>query len=231
MFWSMAAFYLKFQWRGRWPGQLIDKQQGLKTWLTVGLFDIRMPMIYGESKRAFIRLQEEIFKETNDLSLFAWTFEDEKEGLEGFTGMLATSPAEFADCRNVVRWNDFLAPRPEFTITNHGVRLETSLGLAGNNMFVLDLGCCGGTVRGERLGFYLHQIIGSRFVRQRPRDLYHTRNPYLLIGRKSNIYVQKRLSSEEKKRIQLELANRIYVRFSLDKIDDYFVRDMVGGRS
>jgi hypothetical protein len=37
----------------------------------IGLFDINMPMIYGEGHKAFYRLQEEIVKETNDLSFFA----------------------------------------------------------------------------------------------------------------------------------------------------------------
>lgn len=190
----------------------------------LGLFDISMPMIYGEGERAFIRLQEEIAKETNDLSLFAWTSK-ETQNTEGFRGMFARSPAEFADCRNVVRWTDFLAPRPEFVITNHGVRLETSLGLAENKQFVLDLGCCSSAVRGERLGIYLHQT-GSRFVRQRSNELYYTQDPRLWIGRKSTVYIQKRLSPEEEQRIRLELASRIYVRFSPHEIDDYFVRDM-----
>jgi hypothetical protein len=90
----------------------------------LGLFDISMPMIYGEGERAFIRLQEEIARETNDLSLFAWTSKGENDS-DGFTGLFASSPAEFADCRKIVRWADFLVPRPEFVITNHGVRLET----------------------------------------------------------------------------------------------------------
>lgn len=87
--------------------------------------------------------------------------------------MFASSPAEFADCRKIVRWADFLAPRPEFVITNHGLRLETSLGLAENRQSVLDLGCCSAAVCGERLGIYLHQT-GSIFVRQYPNRLYYT---------------------------------------------------------
>ncbi|KAG8158545.1 hypothetical protein KVR01_011667 [Diaporthe batatas] len=190
----------------------------------LGLFDISMPMIYGEGDRAFIRLQEEIAKETNDLSLFAWTSKEENDS-EGFRGMFARSPAEFADCRNIVRWADFLAPRPEFVITNHGVRLETSLGLAENKRFVLDLGCCGDAIRGERLGIYLHQT-GSKFVRQHPDKLYYTRDPRLWVGRKSTVYIQKRLSPEEKQRIRLELASRIYIRFSARQLGDYILRDM-----
>lgn len=39
----------------------------------LGLFDINMPMIYGEGNRAFIRLQEAIMMSTpDDHSLFAW---------------------------------------------------------------------------------------------------------------------------------------------------------------
>lgn len=35
----------------------------------LGLFDVNVPLIYGEGPKAFIRLQEEIMKQKNDLSL------------------------------------------------------------------------------------------------------------------------------------------------------------------
>jgi len=35
----------------------------------LGLFDVNVPLIYGEGPKAFIRLQEEIMKQSNDLSL------------------------------------------------------------------------------------------------------------------------------------------------------------------
>lgn len=190
----------------------------------LGLFNINMPMIYGEGERAFIRLQEEIAKETNDLSLFAWTSQEE-HGSESFRGLFARSPAEFAHCRNILRWSDFLAPRPEFVITNNGIRLETSLGLAQDDEFVMDLGCCDMTVWEERLGIYLHQA-GSKFLRQRPDTLYRTQDPNIWLGRKSTIYVPKRLSLEEKQRIHLELASRIYVRFSPEREIGQF--DVIG---
>lgn len=178
----------------------------------LGLFNINMPLIYGEGERAFVRLQEEIAKETNDLSLFAWTSKEE-HGSESFTGLFARSPEEFAHCRNILRWSDFLAPRPEFVITNNGVRLETSLELADDREFVMDLGCTDLTVREERLGIYLYQA-GSRFLRKRPDILYRTQDPRMWLGRKSAIYVPKRLSPEEEQKIRLELTGRVYVRFS-----------------
>ena len=38
----------------------------------MGLFDVNMSLRYGEGRKAFIRLQHEIVRETDDDSLFAW---------------------------------------------------------------------------------------------------------------------------------------------------------------
>lgn len=38
----------------------------------MGLFNVNMPLLYGEGPKAFIRLQEEIMKDSDDHSLFAW---------------------------------------------------------------------------------------------------------------------------------------------------------------
>ncbi|KAI0664002.1 heterokaryon incompatibility protein-domain-containing protein [Cubamyces menziesii] len=38
----------------------------------MGIFDVHMATIYGEGRRAFLRLQEEILKRTSDQTLFAW---------------------------------------------------------------------------------------------------------------------------------------------------------------
>jgi len=43
-----------------------------KAYCLLGIFDVNMPMIYGEGSGAFIRLQEEILRRTSDLSIFAW---------------------------------------------------------------------------------------------------------------------------------------------------------------
>lgn len=49
----------------------------------LGLFDISMPMLYGEGTKAFRRLQEEIIKRTNDLTILGWrpdeSFDDDNE--------------------------------------------------------------------------------------------------------------------------------------------------------
>jgi hypothetical protein len=57
----------------------------------LGIFDISMPLLYGEGKKAFIRLQDEILKEYEDESLFAW----ECETPGWVCGLLAPSPAAY----------------------------------------------------------------------------------------------------------------------------------------
>ena len=42
----------------------------------LGLFDINMPMLYGEGSKAFIRLQEEILKAQNDPDIFNWFWDE-----------------------------------------------------------------------------------------------------------------------------------------------------------
>ncbi|EDO64980.2 HET-domain-containing protein [Neurospora crassa] len=42
----------------------------------LGLFDIHMPMLYGEGRKAFVRLQQEIMKSTDDCTLLAWGYNE-----------------------------------------------------------------------------------------------------------------------------------------------------------
>lgn len=183
----------------------------------LGLFDINLPMIYGEGERAFLRLQEEIARETNDMSLFAWRAgEDESDD---FRGIFAKSPAEFAGCRDLVRLVDILGTSPEFFITNHGVRMETALTPAPLDPFdsILDLGCCDTTADGVRLGIWVHRV-GSRFIRRRPNVLQEVDLDQSIAQgfKKSTIYMQKHLSREENHEIYLERRGRMYLQFSAD---------------
>jgi len=62
----------------------------------LGIFDIHMPLIYGEGgERAFVRLQEEILKRSEDESLFLWKLPPEEARMQGFWGLLARSPSYF----------------------------------------------------------------------------------------------------------------------------------------
>ncbi|KAF4852522.1 Vegetative incompatibility protein HET-E-1 [Colletotrichum siamense] len=86
----------------------------------LGLFDISMPLLYGEGIHAFRRLQEEIIKVSTDQSIFAWNFHGE-ERLGKFTA-LATSPLAYGTCRHIEKRSyralAFQPRQREFAMTN-----------------------------------------------------------------------------------------------------------------
>jgi hypothetical protein len=100
----------------------------------LGLFDINMPMLYGEGDRAFIRLQEEIIKKSDDHSIFAW-----RSRTPNYGGLLAPNPAAFRKSQNVVR-SRTSAPVP-YSVTNKGVQLSVRVvktDISGTEMAILD---------------------------------------------------------------------------------------------
>lgn len=94
-----------------------------------GIFDINMPLMYGEEGQAFPRLQEEILKYTTDLSIFAWTRSDERKNQRGpgrgYCGVLAERPRDFLTCSAFSQLSNIAALA--FSIYHNGIRLETRL--------------------------------------------------------------------------------------------------------
>ncbi|PNP44229.1 hypothetical protein TGAMA5MH_03835 [Trichoderma gamsii] len=95
----------------------------------MGLFQVNMPLLYGEGKRAFTRLQEEIIQRTDDQSIFAWnSFDDAEEDPDALFGLLAQSPAQFKDAGDL----QVLPPLPVYAsapsaMTNQGLRVQLYL--------------------------------------------------------------------------------------------------------
>jgi hypothetical protein len=89
-----------------WAARRKTKRLEDRAYSLMGLLDVNMTMIYGERERAFIRLQEQIISKSADESIFVWDL----DLLEGSTrdatnvrcGLLATSPACFARCGDVI---------------------------------------------------------------------------------------------------------------------------------
>ncbi|KAK3630486.1 hypothetical protein LTR56_017405 [Elasticomyces elasticus] len=57
----------------------------------LGIFDVNMPLLYGEGHKAFARLQEQIIRQSYDESILAWGLDSEDD----MAGVLAKSPAAF----------------------------------------------------------------------------------------------------------------------------------------
>lgn len=80
----------------------------------LGIFDVNIPLIYGEGGKAFVRLQEEIIKNNADHSIFAWHATGDEHGT-----LLADSPAAFSSDVDIVSYG-----RPgSYELTNKGLRV------------------------------------------------------------------------------------------------------------
>ncbi|CAF9923624.1 hypothetical protein IMSHALPRED_005974 [Imshaugia aleurites] len=99
----------------------------------LGLFDINMPLLYGEGSQAFMRLQHEILQtQETDESIFAW-----RDAGYYRCGLLARSPAAFAlsgNIRSVKNPNSHVTP-PSVTkrlLTMDGLDSDSDYQLHGS---------------------------------------------------------------------------------------------------
>lgn len=88
--------------RMSWVSQRITTRREDIAYCLLGIFDVNMPLLYGEGEeKAFIRLQEEIMKNSDDQTIFAWGH-DRIELKPKLRSILARSPAEYAGSGNFV---------------------------------------------------------------------------------------------------------------------------------
>lgn len=99
----------------------------------LGIFDMNMSLIYGEGEKAFSRLQEEILKESEDQSLFAWSPQPSIQvnripvvlnSQAGGISIFARHPSEFVISSHVEPMGSRCEPP---TITSRGVKMETPI--------------------------------------------------------------------------------------------------------
>jgi len=119
----------------------------------LGLFDVTMPMIYGEGGgRAFFRLQEQITRKTRDDSILAWGLGTEAEPNSPKDGRsqtdcdqtaFATAPSDFAASGDIVPRGQFVEDIGALDVTGRSleVRLQMlTLEIPSETFGVLDCG-------------------------------------------------------------------------------------------
>ncbi|KAK5954961.1 maturation of 5S rRNA [Knufia fluminis] len=102
----------------------------------LGIFDVNMPLLYGEGTKAFLRLQEMIIQRTDDETIFAWTGVD-----PAGSGLLASSPAQFSEGGKIER-DDLGEERPPYSVTNRGLAIQLKLMPYTMNTYMAPLSCC-----------------------------------------------------------------------------------------
>lgn len=111
----------KFSWSAR---RVTDREED-RAYCLLGLLDINMPVLYGEGKRAFQRLQEEIMKVNTDMSLFLW----QGPACPAF-GMLAEDPScfrQFPAHASHAYHDDLFRLSEGWSINNAGISMTASI--------------------------------------------------------------------------------------------------------
>ncbi|KAI0160743.1 HET-domain-containing protein [Xylariaceae sp. FL1272] len=102
--------------RMKWASQRQTTRIEDIAYCLMGLFDVNMPLLYGEGRKAFIRLQEEILKTSNDQSFFIWDDlgpgagtvdylvieKTRSDSGQDICGLLAHTPYHFANVQEYV---------------------------------------------------------------------------------------------------------------------------------
>lgn len=146
----------------------------------LGIFEINMPLLYGEEERAFLRLQAEIVSSCPDSTILAWMLPDDdpqnmvERSLHLYSGVMASSPRFFLDCADIERMSDQSVF--DYSMSNRGIKLRAQFGLCpitGTGGSCLVLPVC--RVRDRVYGIRLRNVGRGSFARQDPDHLDHIR--------------------------------------------------------
>lgn len=91
-----------------------------KAYCLLGIFGVHIPLLYGEGKQAFIRLQEAILKTSEDYTIYSWSAGPSQVltapgGLPAQIGLLADDPVRFRSGFRSQRYSSVLTiPRHVF---------------------------------------------------------------------------------------------------------------------
>ncbi|KAK4570104.1 hypothetical protein LTR86_003074 [Recurvomyces mirabilis] len=92
-----------------------------------GIFSVNLPMLYGEGRGAFTRLQEEILRTSTDHSIFAWRYTSDTVQPHCERYLLAPSPQGFFSGSSVATKPSFTHAARPYDMTNLGLRMTVFL--------------------------------------------------------------------------------------------------------
>ena len=121
---SQASISRRMSWASR---RETTRMEDL-AYCLLGIFGITMPLLYGEGKESFVRLQEEIMKTSADQTLFTWGYKDHdlqtlnRRPLKPYSPF-ATQPAAFRDSEDFVP-DELDESMSAYAMTNRGLQIN-----------------------------------------------------------------------------------------------------------
>jgi hypothetical protein len=114
-----------------WAAGLVADRVEDAAYSLLGIFGVNIPIKYGDGVRSFLRLQQEILKNTRShSSLLAW----QPRTSQPFRGLLAHSPLEFSHFRN--RAADGPHLKGVLELQSDGFHVQAGLGGKGNDLLL-----------------------------------------------------------------------------------------------
>jgi hypothetical protein len=180
--WSNASVAQRMSWAsGRTATRVEDMAYCL-----LGLFDVHLPPLYGEGSKAFLRLQLEILRTSDDESLFAWR---EYVPYGTTSGMLATSVTAFQASGHIQQLNhpkawtkvrDGYSPPSPYQMTNQGLYMDVIMKtppermppyLENTKIAVIRCTAAASELKETAIAIFLHQIGPDQYMRINPHRL------------------------------------------------------------
>ena len=174
----------------------------------LGLLGVNMPLIYGEGSKAFVRLQQELIKSSDDNSILAWRRDACKSnaisslnfakafniGARLNSGCLAPAPASFSGLQSVKRCVS-RSRKEAYYLTNQGLSIELDLYRCrtAKDTYLAPLDCAFGSPlkRTSSRGFTPKQRIPSKvFTPNQRRSSKTNKRPESL-----GLYLQRNLNT------------------------------------
>lgn len=121
--------------RMSWAARRTTSRIEDRAYSLLGIFDVYMPMLYGEGHRAFRRLQEEIIKQSDDHTIFSWR---EKSLAKS---VLAPSPSCFDGLGDMIRIMPTNDTTQGYTLVNAGLSIQLQLIPWSMNTYLAALRC------------------------------------------------------------------------------------------
>ena len=179
----LALGHIPVARRMAWAAHRTTTRVEDRAYSLLGIFGVNLPLLYGEREGAFIRLQEEIMRQRNDLSVLAWKMPaaagavatagdgaSSSSGSPAYSGVLAPSPEAFEHAANVVFCREPEA-NPEFAMTNKGLRMAIAARADKHEHHLLPIGCAHKGVILEELAVPLVMYKPGIYARASPSDL------------------------------------------------------------
>lgn len=126
----------------------------------LGLLDVKMPLLYSEGPRAFIRLQEELLRTSSDQSVLMW----EPDSPDHYHLLLAPHQICFRNGSNI-HTNLDPSRDGDHTITNRGLRTTLPASVADTQLALIELNCTVDHTKSVPCTLIAHAVeSGKRFL-------------------------------------------------------------------